>query len=210
VIGVGIRGVVLAAGLLAAGGAAAQTLALPTLADVNPAAAGVTLEVREGPSLEAAAIGALEPGAQGVEIVALDPTGNWGRVNLGEASGWIELGALTPRAEVWPEGGLPAGLRCFGTEPFWTVRPEGDALVETTPESETRMALTAALGTGAPGDLRRVLVGEAEDGTRITLVVAPEACSDGMSDRAFGVRADLVRGSPDGVAYLAGCCSIAP
>ena len=42
----------------------------------------------------------------------------------------------------------------------------------------------------------------------ITLVETPQICSDGMSDRSFGMRATLIRHG-DTTSLLSGCCRIA-
>jgi uncharacterized membrane protein len=63
--------------------------------------------------------------------------------------------------------------------------------------------------TGVPGDARRaVLAGDGPE--RLTAFVAPGECSDGMSDRAFGLTAAVLHEQEADVRLLTGCCSIAP
>jgi uncharacterized membrane protein len=183
--------------------------ALPGLFEVSGVAPGDVLNVRAAPDAAAEIIGGLVAGATGIEVVGLDPSGRWGRVNTGERGGWAAMRYLAPGPDVWREGGLPASLRCFGTEPFWSLAPEGGAAVFATPEApERRLALAAVLDASVPADPRRALIAEGE-GMRLVATIAPGACSDGMSDRAFGLTAAVVV-EAEAPALLTGCCSVAP
>jgi uncharacterized membrane protein len=205
-----IRALGLAAALAAGPAAATQEYILPTLFDVTGVAADDVLNVRAGPDAGAEILGTLAPDAERIEVVAQDADGVWGQVNVGERAGWVALRFLAYRTDVWEAGRLPEGLRCFGTEPFWSMRPDWSRLVVATPEAEAALELRAVLGTGVFRDPTRALVAEGE-GRRVTLVATPGACSDGMSDRAFGLVATAVveeGGAEPGL--VAGCCSIAP
>lgn len=183
---------------------------LPSLYDVTDVDAGDVLNVRAGPSTADPVIGSLPPDATGIEVVSIDATGAWGEVNVGEVSGWAALRFLDEQADVWTPGKLPAGLSCFGTEPFWNLRPEDAALVLESPEMRRDPVPLVALDTGIVGDVRRALLA-ADDRTRITATITPDSCGDGMSDRAFGLGAMVVleeeKAEP---MLLSGCCSIAP
>jgi uncharacterized membrane protein len=197
----------LAALLLLATPAAAQD-ALPILADVTGVAADDVLNVRGAPDASAEIVGTLAPDMRGVEVVGLDPSGGWGQVNTGESSGWAAMRFLASREGIWRAGALPEGLTCFGTEPFWSLRPGGGRLVLATPEGPERdMALSAALDIGIDGDPQRALVAEDADG-RLTVGITPAACSDGMSDRGFGLAALVVREGGGAAELLTGCCSL--
>lgn len=201
----------LSAAALGAGPAAAtQEYILPTLFDVSGVAADDVLNIRAAPSADAEIIGTLAPYARRVEVVAHDESGRWAQVNTRERSGWVALRYLQYRTDVWEEGELPETLSCFGNEPFWSLAKEGEALVFSTPEApEQAMALDAALSPGVFRSPRRAIL--ASDGARsLTAVMTPMACSDGMSDRAYGL--DLTVIVEDGASprLLTGCCSIAP
>lgn len=199
----------IAAGLLAAAlPALAQTSAAPTA--TTPALYQVTdvetkLNVRAEPSTEAAIIGALAPDARDVEVVGVDASGDWARVNIGEGAGWVSRAFLSSQGDLWAANSLPDSLRCFGTEPFWDLRHTGDTLVQGSPGAEDRPLAIDSV-TGAAGSGSRVVIARDKTGT-VTLGIAPEHCSDGMSDRAFGLGAEVNEaGSP----ALIGCCSVAP
>jgi uncharacterized membrane protein len=200
----------LAVALLAAGPAAAtQEYILPTLFDVTGVSAASRLNVRSGAGTGHAVIGSLAPDATGIEVVAHSADGRWGQINLAEGSGWTSLNYLAYRTDVWEEGALPAGFRCFGNEPFWSLAPQDGQLLYSTPEGERGFALDAILSTGIFRHPRRALTGSDADGS-IFAGVVPASCSDGMSDRAFGLDATVViegEGTPQ---MLTGCCSIAP
>ena len=49
-----------------------------------------------------------------------------------------------------------------------------------------------------------------EAGRRITATLRREACSDGMSERMFGLSTLVIIQTPDGVQMLSGCCALAP
>jgi hypothetical protein len=53
--------------------------------------AGDVLDVRAEPTTGAAVVGTLAPEAPGAEVVATDPTGNWGELNAGAGPGWAAL-----------------------------------------------------------------------------------------------------------------------
>ncbi len=194
-----------ALGLLAAlalpvGGAAEG---LPALHDVTGAAAGDGLHVHAEPDAATPVLGTLAPGTAGVEVVATDATGRWGQVNAGEAAGWAALGRLVRR--VGPEdGAFPAVAACFGTEPFWQLRLEGKAAIWSEPGREAAGRVVSRLSSIARPD-RHGLVAELE-GALLTGVIATRPCSDGMSDRAYGLAFDAVHSG----AVLSGCCSLAP
>ena len=178
----------------------------PALHDVTGVAADDVLNVREAPSAQSAIIANLAPDTPGVEVVRADASGRWGLVNTGERSGWASLRYLTPQ----PPGdyALTRILICAGTEPFWdiTIRQGSSALLHRL--SSPDITFSAGLLQGASGRSDRFsLQGEA-DGATLTTLVRRTACSDGMSDREFGLDADLlIRGQGD-LLHLSGCCTL--
>lgn len=184
--------------------AAAQEQALPALFQVT--GVETRLNVRAAPSAEGTVIGYLPPDARDIEVVTLDPAGQWAGINLGESAGWVSRAFLSPAdpGAGWAENALPAALRCFGTEPFWSLRRDGDRLVRGGVDMSDR-ALRIESVTGAAGTPSRIVVARDERGS-LTLGIAPEQCSDGMSDRHFGLGARVSEGDAPA---LTGCCTVA-
>lgn len=194
-----VAALLLAAALPASGGT------LPSRFDVRGVAVGSVLNVRADATIGSPVISTLPADAEGVEVVSVDPSGRWGRVNAGEGSGWVSLHYLTEQPGVWPAGALPGGLRCFGTEPFWSLAPDGTSARFETPEGTAEHPL-GVLDLGIPSNPRRALVLGDNAGTA---TITPQACSDGMSDRAFGLEILLVLDEGGTPRLLSGCCSVA-
>ncbi|MEM7487835.1 MAG: peptide-binding protein [Pseudomonadota bacterium] len=198
-----VRGALIALALgLAAGPAAATQDAWPALHDVTGVASNDTLNVRADPSADAQIVGALPHDTRGVEVIRPDDQQGWGLVNLGEGTGWVSLRFLARRPGQW-QGAFPPLAACFGTEPFWTLRLDGDAVTFATPEDEAAGTVTARLGSSARRDRHglRARIGERP----LSSIVAARACSDGMSDRAYGLAFDALLGDE----VLSGCCTLA-
>ncbi len=198
---------VVAAGLALCGAARAADGPLPDLFDVTGVAADDALNVRSEPGARAGIVGTLEPDARGVEITATED--GWGRVNKGEGSGWVAMRFLARQDGTWRAGEVPPTLSCFGTEPFWTLGMEDGGMSWSTPDGAWALGEATVLGGEIPGDIRRGLKA-AGDGVAVHAFMAPGACSDGMSDRAFGLNAAVILDDGAGPRLLHGCCSIAP
>lgn len=196
--------------LIAAGSAVAGSGApLPALARVTGVAGGDMLNIRAAPTADSAILSTLPPDATGVEIVGFDPSGQWARVGVGEMSGWASARFLEVEKDTWQAGRLPEPLICTGTEPFWSLRHTADGLEFATPESRQALDLRAALDRGIAADTTRALIA-GDDELRLTAIIRPEACSDGMSDRVFSLSATLiVEGRGAASKLLTGCCSVA-
>jgi uncharacterized membrane protein len=205
-----MRWLTLACALLGAGAATAtQEYILPTLFDVTGVPAGDVLNVRAGPGVQHEIVGRIDHNARGVEVVAHGPDGAWGQIILGEGTGWVAMRFLAYRTDVWEPGALPAGLQCLGTEPFWSLAPQNGVLVLERPEAPAVEApVTAVLDTGVFRDPRRAVLAEAE-GARLTATLETRQCSDGMSDRVFGLSAMVVHEDQGGATLLTGCCRLA-
>jgi uncharacterized membrane protein len=185
--------------------------AWPALHDVSGVAADDVLNLRAGPGTEHEVVGSLAPDATGIEVIAPSEDLAWGLVNAGEGTAWASLAFLERRPGQW-EGAFPPLARCFGTEPFWSVAVEGDALRLSTPDDPEAADgwLAGRWGSANRRDrfAARLLW---EDGAPGFATIRAERCSDGMSDRAFGLSIDMVAGRQDaGGGLLSGCCSLAP
>ena len=183
---------------------ATQEYILPTLFDVSGVSPDDVLNIRAEPNASAPIIGTLAPDAEGIEVV--EERRGWGRVNTAGQSGWVSLRYLSYRTDVWQPGALPPGFRCLGTEPFWDARQEGGDLVLRSPDDQAGDArpVQAVLDSGIFRDPARVVV--AQD---MTLFSHPQICSDGMSDRIYGLTATLVIHGQQ-PRMLSGCCLIQP
>lgn len=194
-----MRGVALA--LLLASPACAESL--PALYRVTGVAAGDVLNIRAEPSAAAAILGSLPPDAAGVEVVA--EQAGWGLVSTGEGAGWVKLTFLAraPGAEWFA---LTRPLRCIGTEPFWSlgVEPATKVAVFSTPDKGDAFTTLTTLWPG--GDLRPGAAFALPDGFA---TLTGEQCSDGMSDRVFGIAISLYR-MGEAPSVLQGCCTLAP
>ena len=212
------RGLFMAAFVIGLGAMAqAQELRWPALHDVIGVEADDVLNIRAEPSGSAPVIGTLLPDAVGVEVVGVNKSGAWGRVNTEEQSGWVSLRFLSRRAG--QDYGDPLNPKsCFGTEPFWFVDLEigTDSFAWLSPEAEQTGAVIKRLTSHNQRDIQSMILrfnapAEAEplawnDGV---MVMRPAACSDGMSDRSYGIHADLVVQRSDGSRLLSGCCTLA-
>ena len=184
--------------------AATQEYILPTLFDVAGVASDDVLNIRAEPTASSAIIGTLAPDAQRIEVV--EERRGWARINTAEGTGWVSARYLSYRVDVWEPGELPPAFRCLGTEPFWDAKVEGGDLVLRSPDDQggDRRPVQGVLDTGVFRDPARVVV--ARD---MTLFSHPQICSDGMSDRLFGLAATLVLHG-DQPRLLSGCCTIQP
>ncbi len=182
---------------------ATQEYILPTLFDVTGVAGDDVLNTRDTPSAKAAIIGTLAPDQTRIEVV--EERNGWARVNSAERSGWVNMRYLSYRTDVWEAEKLPASFRCHGTEPFWGLSVEqGQAVLDGPDMAATPRPLQAVLGGDIFRDPTRAVLAEG-----LTASVVPQICSDGMSDKLYGLRASVVL-TGDQPRLLQGCCSIQP
>lgn len=207
----------LAALLVAWTATAQQTV---TYHRVSGVAAGDTLSIRSGPSATSDKVGELAPGAAPIEITALNDAGTWGRMAFYEGDGWVSMRFLEPHdvAMLTETGsgrpaGLPIGLWCGGTEPFWgfqvtdprTVRfddPNADGPLML----EIRRVQIAVGFREMPAGIRA----GAPSGATLDASFRHATCTDGMSDTTFGMTTEIWF-DPDGSGpgLLSGCCRLA-
>lgn len=180
-------------------------VALPTLTRVTGVASGDKLNIRAAPEASSSVLGELPPGAGGVEVLARKD--GWYLVNTAERSGWVNGRYLTLQTDPWADGALPETLHCIGTEPFWSLRRQGDRLVYSTPEDQSgvNFPIKQVLGSGVSGDRQRTVLSEG-----LTAFISPAQCSDQMSDRAYALGVTLVLGTLPEASQRQGCCLIAP
>lgn len=184
--------------------ATAQADGLPAFHEVTGVAADDVLNVRAAPDAGAEKVGDLAPDTTGVEVMALRD--GWGQVNAGERSGWVSMRFLSRTS---PEGvTFSSRLRCSGTEPFW-----GLEIAQGTEATFTRPAgpdVTYSVGTLQAAEGRRdsfLLLGTGPHAW-LTAVLRRAQCTDGMSDRAYGIAADIVLTGHSEPALYSGCCSL--
>lgn len=175
----------------------------PALHRVTGVSAGDVLNIRAEPSANAALVGHFARTAVGIEVIGLNDDRTWGLVRTGEGVGWSNMRFLTrEHADPWHSG--QHALTCQGTEPFWTfsfflpgnraefVAPYDSWEVRTDAPNLPRTAFPTTLALPFRG---------ARDGFA---VVRNGVCSDGMSDRLYGLETQVyMRGQPNG---LSGCC----
>ncbi len=99
---------------------------------------------------------------------------------------------------------LPPALACRGTEPFWSITLDQGKARAASPDRpdapEVGYSVTATTHTDA------FLVSPKGKGPGFRwLTVAPGACTDGMSDKAYVFRA-LALTSEHG--FVSGCCAV--
>ena len=202
-----LSAVALALALTAGPALATPEYVLPTLFDVTGVAANDKLNIRERPDAAARVIGTLPADAKGVEVVA--ERSGWAQVNTAERAGWVNARYLAYRTDVWAQGQLPPTLSCAGNEPFWSLRQVGKTMVYETPEGARQMERRAVLDQGFRSPVRGVIAGDAQG--RLTVAIQPAQCSDGMSDRAYGLSATLIfDGAGQASRMQTGCCRISP
>ena len=179
---------------------------LPALHDVAGVAADDVLNIRAGPGPERDILATLAPGAVGVEVVAT--AGNWAQINTGNRAGWASLAFLAAQqGGAFPE--VPS-FSCFGTEPFWSldVTQSGPAKFVDS-EMPDPPAMLAGAVMPAYGMRHRYGLSAVRPQGRMTLAIRAERCSNGMSDRLYGLSVEIV--ATDAMQrVLSGCCSIAP
>ncbi|MCG6904209.1 MAG: hypothetical protein LJE68_16170 [Rhodobacter sp.] len=190
--------------------------ALPVSAFADPGyyrvtgvASDDTLNVRSDPSAGSADLGDLPHDATGIEVSETDASGKWGRIIWEEGNGWIAMRFLAPDAVAQVGGtALPAGLLCSGTEPFWSMQMSNASATY----SDTSGAVLAMTLQGARVAEGRqnfpVQTGFAGTDGSANALIAPALCSDGMSDRDYPWRVDLLISAGGTGRYLVGCCNL--
>ena len=201
-----IRAAVVLWMLLALPAAATQD-GWPALHDVTGVSADDVLNVRAAPDASSAVVGQLAHDATGIEVIRPNPRLTWGLVNVGEGTGWVSLRYLARRPGQW-DGAFPEVAACFGTEPFWNLRRDGDTLVHTTPETDARRFTITARSDSANRRDSFHMIAEGPEGPLVAVLEA-ETCGDGMSDREFGIGVQLLMGTGPGTRHVSGCCTLA-
>ncbi|WP_425050729.1 peptide-binding protein [Psychromarinibacter sp. S121] len=179
----------------------------PGYYDVTGVASDDTLNVRAEPDAASADIGDLPFDAKGIEVIATDASGDWGRIVWEEGNGWIATRFLAEAALPTLTGtALPAGLQCSGTEPFWSIR-----YAETGAVYSDVMGTALSLGYGGAAVAEGfatfpVALSHAGAGSGTLSIVSTAICSDGMSDRDYPYTVALVLQTESGQRFLSGCC----
>lgn len=180
--------------------------AWPALYDVSGVAENDALNIRQAPDAAAPIIGSLAPDAEGIEVIRPDDHHGWGLVNSGEGRGWVSLRYLARQPGQWA-GAMPPVARCGGTEPFWSFDVTGETLsYDALADSPRDFRITQSGAAQGRRDSFH-LIGEGPQGAAIA-TLSTRACSDGMSDRAYGLSVDLLLQGNDGWQHQTGCCSL--
>lgn len=156
--------------------------------------------LRENPRATSALIDRLPDEVTTVEVTGLSENGDWARILHLEGNAWMPLEALT--AMNVTGGPFENPLFCAGTEPFWSLKTQGDTLIleEMGAPAETFSDLTTM--TSANTTTHHVAQSEG-----LTVLLRGAECSDGMSDRTYGLATDIILPRSD-AGLLSGCCTL--
>ena len=203
----------------------------PALFDVQNVASGDVLNIREAPNVSSRIIGSLKANATDIEVIHPNEGETWGLVNSEERAGWVSLAFLSRTLDDWtapPTDAVLPGIedfaitRCFGTEPFWSLEKQrGDERVSFSILGHDPLLGTLVTRTESRNVRNRLTAGallERQLGASQVKMLATfrgQTCSDGMSDRTYGIDVDIYFTDPetDGGRtphMLSGCCSIQP
>ncbi|MAC81046.1 MAG: hypothetical protein CML66_23650 [Rhodobacteraceae bacterium] len=175
----------------------------PWIYDVQGVGEGDVLNIRADASSTAEVIASLPPDATGVEAVAVNDNGYWLRIALPESTGWAAAGYLKPRPRD-PDYAFTRALTCGGTEPFWGLRVVQDDSAVLILMGEDDATLPAhRLRPGKDHKDRFTL----SLGDSSAALISVQQCSDGMSDRIYGLKINLTINKQK---PLSGCCSLVP
>ena len=168
---------------------------------VSNVPAGDVLNIRAAPNASSEDLGDFENG-EILEVIGTNPNGKWSQINFEEGEAWVVSAYLEPRAPERMEGSkLPLPLQCFGTEPFWQVEITQGGFQFETPENDSVFEHITR-DAHAFFDVTTALI-ETES---YSALIKYEGCSDGMSNRAYGLSISLFLDS----GVIGGCCSIVP
>lgn len=179
---------------------------LPALFNVTGVAANDTLNVRAAPNGKAEKRGELRHNAQNVEVTILNEAGTWGRVNLQETHGWVSMRYMAAQPDN-PDYTLAQRMSCFGTEPFWDAYVvQGQMVKFSRPEDSFETPGAGLIQTSRSRPDRYAL----GFGKSVAMLRKDGNCSDGMSDRLFGLAIDVQTVHGGDTALYSGCCSVLP
>ncbi len=196
--------------------ALATALTAPTLALAEPSyhrvtgvASDDTLNVRSAPDASSADIGDLAHDATAIEVSRTDASGGWGRILWNEGNGWISMRFLAPDPQpTLGKSGLPVGLECSGTEPFWGLSL-GAASARYSDIGGSDLDLNIAETLVAQGRLAwPALVSMEGPGSNGEAIVEARQCNDGMSDRDYPWQVDFILTRSGDRSFVTGCCSL--
>jgi len=184
---------------------------LPALFDVTGVASDDTLNIRQTPSGKAAKIGALSPFARNIEVTAVNDSGTWGRINHAEGNGWVSLRYLRRQHDIaWRDA--PHGLSCFGTEPFWAANLTADRQSFRFQFFDDPVLDMAVDWRASPENRGTGVFGFAASHYEATAfaTLRRATCSDGMSDRLYGLGTEVFITQYGQTRAYQGCCSLSP
>jgi uncharacterized membrane protein len=173
------------------------------------------LRVRSQPEASAPVIDNLPADASDIILTGLKQSvgqATWWQIVVKSAdgsAGWVNsrfLAVVDPTAK--PETSF--GLRCIGTEPFWSLEIANGQASFTTPEGERWLwkAHSWRDAAGHQAGQRFVIQLESPNASGWAAVSRPQQfCSDGMSDLEYPY--DLIVATPTG-RVLGGCCARSP
>ncbi len=182
----------------------------PSYFEVSGVAANDVLNIRQRPDANSEIVGSFTPGEKLVEVVLRN--GNWGYVMTGEQMGWVSTKFLTPiEVPRIGQSSIPVGLKCLGNEPFWDITlDENSVSLSNMGEEDQAFNIVTAGGYLARGGWDGFIVASGQQSMMTVVLSTGVQCSDGMSDRDYGWRADMLITDNSGTQGKTGCCTLQP
>lgn len=181
----------------------------PALYAVTGVAADDVLNVRSAPNAGSSKVGSLVPDQKQIEVVIIDDAAKWGLISQGEGAGWVAMRFMRRLDQpAWHSLNQP--LSCSGTEPFWSLGFEpaqNKVTFDSLGGSPDRFEMLAgAVPLGRPPSTLGMHA--TSQNASMFATFHQSACSDGMSDRVYGLSVDLFIQQADGLVGYSGCCSL--
>ncbi len=186
---------------------AQESITRPIYFKVVGVADSDVLNVRAGPSAGSDILTGLAYNASPVEV--FEVRDGWAQVALGEGMGWVSMHFLDKiELSNIEKTALPEGISCGGTEPFWNlVMADGRVEYSALGEDDTSFTIFEAGQFQNVGRSVNFVLAQAS-GAQFTGIVSNQLCSDGMSDRDYLRRIEILLSSPEGTVGQSGCCKV--
>ncbi len=180
----------------------------PSYFEVSGVAQDDVLNIRARPDASSAIVGSFAPGARPVEVLLRSQ--GWGYVSSGEGMGWVSMRFLEPvELPRIGESGLPVGLNCAGTEPFWGFElGESEVRLSGMNEGESVYGIRSAKNFDGRIGWDGFIVASNSNSIMNVVFSTGAQCSDGMSEKDFAWRVDMLITDINGTSGKTGCCSM--